>query len=480
MAEYLTFLLHFQRFIVPAMLGLLAWAVWRTAIKRDIAIGLGLYLALVVLVDGFYNTGIYIPGFAQGSIKYSEVCAAFVLAYRPTVPVKSSLKSFVLFLVTAYFLLLFFAALRATPVMSGMVEYRRTLFPQIVALAIAIRGLPAAVDYRRMLLAVAVLAMVVGLFSLWDVFFNRWLLHSDMLFKPEYGDNRKNGRFGGVFLNPNYLGAFVVLVFPPLFVQMLHERVRWARAFLGATLLALIFCLVETQSRAPLLAFGGALALLALGPSGGVSRTRRIAALLAGLMVVTILMPGFFEHASKRFQSIDSETSVEEVSRASVWQYTKGIIADHALFGIGLGEQQFLAAMARTDFRERYGRTSLDNPHNSYLQVAVYAGIPTVAIFVFANVVLLWKALRVVMRPRLDSDARGAIFGLAVGVTSFLISIYPDMHLFTQNVGPLYWLYVGLLLSYVAKESPKAQPASFAARLSHERYGKRALEERPN
>jgi O-antigen ligase len=195
-------------------------------------------------------------------------------------------------------------------------------------------------------------------------------------------------------------------------------------------------------------AFGAAVLLLVLGPAEGISRGRRLAGLAASLVVLAILMPGFFEHASQRFDSQGYEESMEVVSRPTVWLYTRRIIAEHPLFGIGLGESQFLAAMDQTDFRARYGRISLDNPHNSYLQAAVYAGIPAVALLLIANLLALWRGTRTAWGHAKRSGAvAAAIFGLTVSIAGFLICIYPDMHLFTQNIAPLYWLLLALLLA---------------------------------
>ena len=83
MSEYLTFLLPFQRFFLPGLLSLFIWSAWRTAFRKDMAVGLALYLGLVIVVDGFLNTGIYLPGLEKGSIRYSEVCALFLLWNRP-------------------------------------------------------------------------------------------------------------------------------------------------------------------------------------------------------------------------------------------------------------------------------------------------------------------------------------------------------------------------------------------------------------
>src|SRR6185295_13421719 len=116
-------LLMFQRFIIPARLILLAWAAWRSIFKKDFAVGLGLYAALVVVVDGFYNTGIFLPGLEQGSIRYSEVAALFLFVSRPPAPAHSSYRNGVLFLFGLYFALLFVAALRASPMLAGIFDF---------------------------------------------------------------------------------------------------------------------------------------------------------------------------------------------------------------------------------------------------------------------------------------------------------------------------------------------------------------------
>lgn len=463
MRELLTPLLFFQRFIVPTILILLIWSIWRTVFKKDFAVGLGLYVSLVVLVDGFFNTGLYIPGLEKGSIRYSELCALFLLFQRPPAPQSSPIRRTVLFLVCAYFLLMFVAAVRAEPLMAGIFDFRRTIVPQILAFALAMRGFNSAEDYRRFMLCLATLALIVSLFCFWDVFFDRWLFRSDMLNKPEYYINRRQGRFGSVFLNPNFFGAFIVLIVPALFMLALHEKVRKYRIYLGIVLLGLMFSLVQTQSRGPLLAFVLSIVLLVLGPAGQISRMRRLGGLLVALLAFVMVLPGFFERATARFDadSFEKEKSELEVSRASMWEYTRRLIGENPILGIGLGEKQFLRAMENTDFRRRYGRGSLDNPHNSYLQAAVYAGLPALGCFLLANLLLLMKSISISVRTSASGPDAGAVFGLAIGLAGLLTCMYPDMHLFTQNVGPLYWLFLSMLTAFVSRSvamQPRRKP----------------------
>jgi hypothetical protein len=81
---FLTPLLPLQRLIIPALLLVMLWAVWRTVFRRDFAVGLALYIALLVIVDGFLNTGLYLPGLDKGSIRYSELWALILIVRRPS------------------------------------------------------------------------------------------------------------------------------------------------------------------------------------------------------------------------------------------------------------------------------------------------------------------------------------------------------------------------------------------------------------
>lgn len=453
MRAYLTPLLHFQRFFLPGLFALLAWAVWRTVFQKDRAVGLVLYLGLVIIVDGFLNTGIYLPGLEKGSIRYSELCALFLLINRPPAPPEHPPRQVVHYLVGLYFTLLFLAALRSDPMLAGIFDFRRVIVPQIIAFLVAMRGLDSPREYRRFCLCLTALVIIIGLFTFWDVFFDRVLLKSDMLFKPEYWHNRKLGRFGSFFLNPNYLGAFIVLVFPVAFVWTLNERQWWPRLYAWLGLLALVFCLVETQSRGPLLAFGSILLLLVFGPCGEVSRKRRLGFLAFFVMAFALFMPGFYGHATKRFSSLDQETTTEHRSRQTIWILVRRIIVDHPLGGIGLGEQQYGKVM------NAYGFDALDNPHNSYLQAAIYAGIPALAVFLFANGALLGRAIRGSLRDTVEGNTP-MLFGQTVGLTGFLACLYTEPTLFTQTVAPVYWVFFGLLLAQATRAPCYSSTAS--------------------
>ena len=455
MSAYIAPLRYLQILFLPGLIALLGWALWRTLRHKDLAVGLALYLGLVVIVDSFLNTGLFLPGFEKGSIRYSELCALWLFLNRPSPDQPLQWHRTVLFFVGLYFALLFLSALRADPMMSGIFEFRRLIITQIVALTVAIRGLESKEDYSRFFICLTAIVLIIGIIAFFDVFFDRTLLKSEMLYKPEYWMNRKQGRFGSIFLNPNFLGAFTVLVFPSLFIWTINETKPKIRLYALTGLLFLIFCLVETKSRGPLLAFAISLMLLIIGPVGSLSRFRRIVYLTVFVLIFSIFMPGFYKTSTERFSSLEKEVSAKHaISRQTTWLFTKRIITDNPILGMGFGELQFLKAMDKYGFDERYGVRSLDNPHNSYLQIAIYAGLPALLAFLIANCLMLLKVFGVLIRNE-NRENSHIIFGLAVGLVGFLACIYPDMHLFTQNIAPVYWVFFGILLN-LASKGPRA------------------------
>jgi O-antigen ligase len=153
-------------------------------------------------------------------------------------------------------------------------------------------------------------------------------------------------------------------------------------------------------------------------------------------------------------------------SRASTWAYTTRIIADSPLSGVGFGEAQYMEVMSAYGYKNQYGVDPLDAPHNSYLQVAVYAGLPALAMFLLANAAVLVRAALLLVQ-RLESGLTATVFGLAVGLSGFLVCIYPDIQLFTQNIGSVYWIFLGLLLSLVGKVPEPAPSPSWSVSPPH-------------
>ena len=71
-----------QRFLRPAVTLLLLWAIWQTFVKRDKAVGLALYIGLVIIVDTYMKAIIPLSGVINveyGSIRWSDIVLLWLL-----------------------------------------------------------------------------------------------------------------------------------------------------------------------------------------------------------------------------------------------------------------------------------------------------------------------------------------------------------------------------------------------------------------
>ncbi len=449
----LQLLIPLQLLFIPAFILLLIWSSYRTIFKRDRAVGLVLYLGLVIIVDGFYNTGIYIPGFEYGSVRYSEVCAFFLILNNPASRQSDKVTRLIGRILFIYFLLFFYSAFRGITLENGLINFRNIIIPQIIALTVAYKGFEKREDYQRFLFYIMILLIMIGLFTFWDHFFDRWILHSDSVENRSYWASRRQGRFGSFFLNPNYMGAFAVLVFPAVLIRALLEKNMWKKIYCWTGVLALAFAFVKTQSRGPLLGFLVAIFFFVIIPTKNYSIARKLIYLLIFVMVFALFMPGFFTAATGRFSTIESEMDEDSAhSRQTIWSYTVRIIADYPLFGIGLGESKYLKLMFNIGFRDETMSRPLDNAHNSYLQIAVHAGIPACLLFILCNIIAIKNGIALIRRMP-DEKLSLYLTGFIAGIIGYLSCLIPDMFMFTATVAPVYWVIFGLIVSFLNQKS---------------------------
>lgn len=449
-------LLQFQRFFVPGLILLLLWAIYRTVIKKDRPVGLVLYIGLIIIVDNFLNTGIYISGMEQGSIRYSEIICLFLLLHGAKAKPAVGRNNLIVFLTWAYFLLFFYSALRAYELVYGIGNYRRLIVPQILMSWVAYKGFNEQEDYKRFFFFFMFLVIIIGLFVFWDAIFDRWILQSEMLHKFTYTSDRRQGRFGGFFLNPNMAGGFCVLMLPSMILLTIRQKSLVKRIFCWGGLLLFLFALIKTQSRGPMIGFVIALLFLVIIPTRQFPIRRKIGALVVTVLVLSFFLPGFYQAATTRFGTFEEETTTEEVSRLSIWEFTiRNPIADHPFFGIGLGEGTYFRSMLRYGFVDIYESYPLHNPHSSYIEIAVMAGCVTLAIFLWIVGLVLLRSIRFILRHN-EHELSLPLLGMISGIVGFLFCMIVDMHLFTVSVAPVFWMLLFLSLSITSANFSKS------------------------
>jgi O-antigen ligase len=259
----------------------------------------------------------------------------------------------------------------------------------------------------------ALLLVIIGLAQL--IFF------PDLSLLAQAGWDPHQWRLVSTWLDPNFLGIFLVLFFPLIF---LWQHKVW-RLF---ALTLVIISLAATQSRSALVAAGAA-ALIFSPLLLYVQRMhRRRSNLITALSIVGLLITistVFIFTLGPRLTglvTIDPTVELRLISLASGWQ----VIRDHPVFGVGYNAYQFVSGTvpAATNY-SIHSRAGVDN---SWLTIGATTGLLGVILFLLPWAYLLRSFL---FRSLVRHDPR-ALIGLYGLVALFIHSQFINSFLYSH------------------------------------------------
>jgi O-antigen ligase len=450
---------------IPAFLIAGLILLYRTLARNDRPAGLVLYIGTVMILDSYMQSGLFIPGFQQGSIKYSEIVwlMLFLQDRKRKINIDRALGKKIALFVSLYIILLFVAACRTGDLTQGIFYFRSNILPQFLAFYIAVRGLEKRDDYQRFFAYLTILLLFITIFHLWLVFADTLILESDTFYSESFQRNLAERRYGSIFGNPNALGVLVVLLLPVNLTFLLSGKKY--RAIFFFNVLNLIFLLSQTRSRGPMLAMVPALGMLfVLRPK---HYKKLVGYVLLGSIVFSLTMPGIVSQMTRRLRSqgISREFNQQEdsyIGRTFLWKSTLRIIRDHPL-GIGLSDEKFVDMMM--DWKYSKGVISdessrhADNPHNSLLEIAVKAGVPALVIFLIILYLFFKEAIKSYVRNRDD-----IVLGIGISIFAYVIAINSEPIMFRPWVANLFWIVMGLGISRIAQEGNRRKRIDSAER----------------
>ncbi|MBI4515430.1 MAG: O-antigen ligase family protein [Deltaproteobacteria bacterium] len=245
----------------------------------------------------------------------------------------------------------------------------------------------------------------------------------------------------GTFVNRAHLAGYFELAIP-IGISLALSYIPWERRHrrgqrhhhrvlpghagaVGLMLLAgvalMLLAMGLTQSRGGVLA---ALGGLALGAAAfGVWRralTWRRLALGAGVFAALALV---WLQSPQLIRRFSGELQVTPYSRPSLWRETLVMVRDFPLFGIGLGNFEWLFPR----YQPVGTHTYFDRAHNDYLQLVVESGLLGAGCFAWLFVrffMLCWRGLRTAERDRVL-----LALGLTAGVAALLLHSLTDFNL---------------------------------------------------
>ncbi len=262
-------------------------------------------------------------------------------------------------------------------------------------------------------------------------------------------------RAGSFLLNPDWNGLYLaVSLYIAAGVLFAEATTRAMRIVAAATCLLLLGALLFTFTTASWLAagVGGALFILAFVPR----RYRRWT--LVGVVGVGLIVGGVF-YRQTRLLLQHATSGSDATSRIGAWETALHIIARYPLTGIGMGYNLYLARSAA--YRSPLETVLLAHPHNSYLELAAFAGLPVLLAFLAILGLLFREAVRAyrLTPTRYQPLVGGVIAALVVlSVNSFFINGWT-----LPPFASLGWLLIGAITSRALLVARASQPQEMMA-----------------
>lgn len=236
-------------------------------------------------------------------------------------------------------------------------------------------------------------------------------------------------RANGTAVDPNMLGALLLIAGAIAGVQLVAQRPLVPRRWIAAALAPICLCLLLTESRGAWLGLAGGVVLI-----GGLKYRRLWLAFgaLAGVALATPQAARFTGHLFSGLRAQDRAASM----RLGEIENALAIIARHPWFGIGWGQ----------------GGDSIEleftiGVSNVFLTVAERSGLPAMLLFC-----LCWLAVGLGLIPALRArlhatDDDGLLIGLTAALAGAAIAGMVDHHFVRfPHLVTLLWLVAALAL----------------------------------
>jgi O-antigen ligase len=270
------------------------------------------------------------------------------------------------------------------------------------------------------------------------------------------------------FDSPNVLAFYLLLTLGPALAMLADARHPRRRPLAAVAAPAIVVGLLLTQSRTGIL--GACVVVFVLL---GSSRFRRVAAGLAGVLVVVvafnfgaILRSPQLNAVQQRLASITSAAGVQQDPRVQIWKTAPRIIADHPLLGVGEGN--FPAVSAGYGLLA-FDLTPIDHAHDIFFTVASelgLIGLATFLVFLYLFIRATWRAL---VRTRSEPE-RILLLGVAASFAGQLLTSLGDYPPRTPTVLATMLIMVGTVLAYERYASgPSPSPSELEPALSTRR-----------
>lgn len=233
----------------------------------------------------------------------------------------------------------------------------------------------------------------------------------------------------GTSVDPNILGALLILITALLVPQLFSKRPVLKKAFIVPMLAVMGLCMILTFSRGSLLGLSVALFLLAL------VKYRRLLLILLILALLFVTLPqtqGYIDHFINGLQGADRATQM----RFGEYKDALILISRYPWIGVGFADAPDI---------DLYIGVS-----NLYLLIAEQMGLIGLAAFLLVLLVFFVHTGWVYHRAPPNEELVPVLLGIQLALVGALVGGIFDHYLFNirfPHMSALFWTYIGLGLA---------------------------------
>lgn len=268
------------------------------------------------------------------------------------------------------------------------------------------------------------LGLVFGLVALLGVL--QWWLLPDVSFLERWGWDPHQGRLVSTFLDPNFVGGFLVVGVSLALPQLLTWGKAYQRWYWGILTVLMLVAIYLTFSRSALLALIVAVFII------GVLRYRWVALALLAIVVIGYLMSPRLQERVLGAISLDQTVRY----RIASWQEGFNVMRQEPIIGVGFN------TLPAT--RERYGYWPEGHAGSGFDSSLLTVGATTGSLGLVAYLGILLSALLLAWRKWKATAAPLALTFLASSGALLVHSLFVNSLLY-PSILVVWWIILGLV-----------------------------------
>jgi O-antigen ligase len=244
--------------------------------------------------------------------------------------------------------------------------------------------------------------------------------------------------------NTNYSGALAAMLLPAT-VAWTRSGPKGRRILCGLAAAGLLTLLLMSESRGGLI--GAAVGIVVAGVAMGIKKVDRGFPVAAGALLLMVVLAGVLQGR----QQLSPERMETAGFRLDVWKSGLRMAAARPVLGWGAGgfQAEYPPFRSESEFRFSHQNVTdafkeLEDPHSSWVQVAVETGTAGLLAFLLVLYVAarLW---RYYVKAAPDPDRAAMLAGLGGAAAAYLVAGLFNTLTFKTSHTVLFWSFLGLI-----------------------------------